>query len=44
MTDEAWEKAKQLAEALGCDGASDLFEKIARGEAKIEMEASGDAA
>ncbi|GAC1467361.1 MAG: hypothetical protein NVS2B14_19290 [Chamaesiphon sp.] len=44
LTPTAIEGAKNMAEQLGCASLSDFFEKIGRGEAKIEMEASGDAA
>ncbi|MGA7935079.1 MAG: hypothetical protein WCA35_16145 [Kovacikia sp.] len=35
VTDEGWDKAKEIAEAAGCSGVSDLLEKLGRGQLKL---------
>ena len=36
MTNEGWEKISNIAHQLGCSSPSDLCEKIARGQIKLE--------
>ena len=36
MTNEGWEKIVALAHQLGCSSPSDLCEKIARGQIKLQ--------
>ena len=37
MTNEGWEKIGDIAQELGCSSPSDLCEKIARGQIKLQI-------
>lgn len=39
MTDDGWDKISEIARELGCKSASDLCEKIARGQIELNISA-----